>query len=80
MRGVATFSGGLELQEVHTAPDGTRKLLSSLLGDGSGSLVETVIPFSNVVPNNCSIASLFPLVEFRITENMSESAQAGWCP
>ena len=42
MRGVATMSGGLELLEVHAAPDGTRKLLSSLHGDDNGGLVETV--------------------------------------
>ncbi len=64
MRGVATFSGGLELQEVHTAPDGTRKLLSSLLGDGSGSLVETVTFIKNVVPGASSNATIFPLVKF----------------
>jgi len=42
-RGQSTFSGGLDLQEIHNAPDGTCKLLSSMHGDDTGALVETVV-------------------------------------
>ncbi len=47
MRDTATLSGGLHLQSVHTAPDGTRKLLSTLAGAdaaGSGSVETVLIP------------------------------------
>lgn len=44
MRDRATLSGDLALQSVHTAPDGTRKLLSALPGDAAGAgSVETVL-------------------------------------
>lgn len=44
MRDKATLSGDLTLQTVHTAPDGTRKLLSTLAGDAAGAgSVETVL-------------------------------------
>lgn len=42
MSPIATCSGGLHLQSVHTAGDGTRKLLFSM-DDDSSALVETVI-------------------------------------
>lgn len=40
MAGVATFSGGLTVQQVLTAADGTRKILSTL--QDSADVVETV--------------------------------------
>lgn len=44
MREKMTFDGGLRLQTVHTAPDGTRKLLLTLAdGSASDGLVETVM-------------------------------------
>jgi 23S rRNA (adenine2503-C2)-methyltransferase len=44
MRGRMTFDGGIRLQSVHTASDGTRKLLFTLAdGSPSDGLVETVM-------------------------------------
>lgn len=44
MRGSMTLDGGLRLQTVHTAPDGTRKLLSTLAdGLAADGSVETVM-------------------------------------
>lgn len=44
MQSKMTFDGGIRLQSVHTASDGTRKLLSTLAdGSPSDGLVETVM-------------------------------------
>jgi hypothetical protein len=44
MQSKMTFAGGIRLQSVHTASDGTRKLLSTLAdGSPSDGLVETVM-------------------------------------
>lgn len=43
MSGLATFSGGLKVQQIITATDGTRKILSTLEGQDGGDVVETVI-------------------------------------
>ena len=45
MRPIASMDGDLTLESVHTAPDGTRKLLSRLGGaDSAVGAVETVSP------------------------------------
>ena len=42
MRGLATLDGGLELSSVHTAGDGTRKLIFRLTqGPGEGGQVRS---------------------------------------
>lgn len=43
MASVATFSGGLKVQQIHTAKDGTRKILSRVEGGQDYALVETVM-------------------------------------
>ena len=65
MRDRMTFEGGISLQSVHTASDGTRKLLSTLAdGSPSDGLVETVmIPIvRRQVWPPCSHVSLFRVV------------------
>lgn len=47
---VASISGGLQLQTVHTARDGTRKLVFALLPDegrASGTVETVLIPMTN---------------------------------
>jgi hypothetical protein len=47
MASVATFSGGLKVQQIHTAKDGTRKILSRVEGGRDYALVETVMMSSS---------------------------------